>query len=362
MSTWNRLLQFARAHRGEFTLSVYIDAGPAAPAKRRSWMLQLRQQLEETQRQLAGCCTEEHAVFADCVERMFRALPAGGTMPRDQGMAYFTSASGDELTLAMPPGIETSVHWGLGPRVVPFLRFAAPEDALVVQVDRQAASITRLSDGHFGESTMLTAETVDELGPVMGAPPRQGFHSGTRGRAGADEIQRQRREATERLHAQVAKRVTALAPQDVPVVLGGAPNSATRVQELLPDALQPRTVLAPELRMGSAAQGLEAIREALHRWQAARLEQHVTELRDLAHAGGKATLGIEEARKAAEHGALAELIFSDAAWRRQPQEIEALVQLALAEGAEVAVAELASADPAEDSRMDGIVAGLRFRL
>jgi len=70
---------------------------------------------------------------------------------------------------------------------------------------------------------------------------------------------------------------------------------------------------------------------------------------------------IRPARAAADLGALAELIFSERAWRQHPDEIESLVQRALFEGAEVALAP-ALPDLPLDGDADGVIAALRFPL
>lgn len=64
---------------------------------------------------------------------------------------------------------------------------------------------------------------------------------------------------------------------------------------------------------------------------------------------------------AADLGALAELIFSEKAWKQHPDEIEDLVRRALFEGADVALAP-SLAGVAFDSEADGVIAGLRFPI
>jgi hypothetical protein len=361
MSNWNDLLSFARAHSGELTLSVYVAAAPAAPSERQSWMVVLRQHLNTLRDQLGDAPVAEADAFGECVERLFDQLPVQRTMPRDQSWAYFRAAGGDELILAIPPGVETSVHWGIGARVVPFLKVAEPEEALVVQMDRQLARITHLIDGTFEQPTLLEAEKFDEVGSFMGAAPRQGFHGGTRGRAGADEAQRARREATEKLRHATVKKVAAMAGTTMPLLLGGMPESAIQFLEALPAALADRAIVVPDLRMGEADHAMEPLRAAMHNLRARRQQERIAELREAAYDTGKAALGFETAKYAAERGAIAELIFSEAAWRKHPDGIETLVRDALAEGARVEWAEPA-AERELDGKINGVVALLRFPL
>lgn len=359
MSAWNDLLRFTRAHQGEFTLSVYIAASPADPTERQSWLVLLRQQLDRIRDELSQHPAEEQAVFGQCVGRLFQQLPAQGAMPRDKGWGFFCAAGGDELLLALPPGIETSVFWGLGARVVPFLRAAEPEEALVVQVDRQAARLSLYRDGTFEAPVLLEAEDFDEVGPIMSKSPKAGYHSGTRGRAGADEAQRQRREATERLHANTLRKLSAMAGPGMPILIGGAPESATHLVEALPLALQDRGIVATELRMGPPDQSLEAVRSALHQLRARQQAERIEALRDAAYANGRAALGYYGILQAAEVGAIAELIFSENAWRQHPAQIERLVHLALADGAQVEWAEPGAMQEL-DGEVDGLIAALRF--
>lgn len=361
MSNWNDLLSFTRAHSGELTLSVYLAAAPSAPSERQSWMVVLRQQLNTLRDQLSDAPVAEADAFAECVERLFVQLPAQGTLPRDHSWAFFRAASGDELMLAIPPGVETSVHWGLGARVVPFLKVAEPEEALIAQVDRQLARITHFINGTFEPPIVLEAEKFDEVGSFMGAAPRQGFHGGTRGRAGADESQRARREASEKLRNATVKKVMAMAGNTMPILVGGMPESAVQLLEALPPALAERAIVVPDLRMGEANHLMDPMRAAMHTLRARRQQERIAQLREAAYDTGKAALGFETAKYAAERGAIAELIFSESAWRKHPDGIESLVRDALAEGAQVEWAEPA-AERELDGKINGVAALLRFPL
>jgi len=359
MSAWNDLLQFSRAHQGELTLSVYVAHAPADPNERRSWLVILRQQLAALRDSLAAHPADERDALDVCLERLFERLPTQGSMPRDTSWAYFVAAGGAELLLTLPPGAETGAHWGEGAYIVPFLRVAEPEGALVVQVDRQGARVSRLTAEECVRTLDLTTEPVDELGPFMSAAPEPGFHAGTRGRTGADDAQRVRREATERLHSTLVRRLPALAEPGTPILIGGAPDAAAIVFEALPRPIRDQAVLVPELRMGPPDASLATLRDAVHTLRAKRQLARVEALREVAHANGRAAIGFEVTQRAADLHAIAELIFSDAAWHQHPEEIEALVQRALADGAHVEFAEPAVLAGANG---EGVIAGLRFPL
>jgi hypothetical protein len=359
MPAWNQLLQFSRAHRGELTLSVYVAHAPADPNERRSWLVILRQQIAELRDTLANRSADEREAFERSIAQLFEHLPTRGSMPRNASWACFCAAGGAELHLTLPPGVETSVHWSEGPYVVPFLRVAEPEGALVVQVDRQGARVSRLTAEECVTTLDLTTEPIDEVGPFMSAPSRQGFHAGTRGRTGTDEAQRIRREATERLLATLVRRLPSLAEAGTPILIGGATDAAQQVVEALPLPLRDHAVLVPELRMGPADASLSILRDALRAHRAKRQLARVQALREVAHANGRAAEGFEVTQRAADLHAIAELIFSDAAWHLHPEEVEALVQRALDDGAHV---EFAEPTVLAGTNSEGVIAGLRFPL
>jgi stalled ribosome rescue protein Dom34 len=113
--------------------------------------------------------------------------------------------------------------------------------------------------------------------------------------------------------------------------------------------------------MGEPDHAMEPMRTAMHNLRARRQQERIAQLREAAYDTGKAALGFETARYAAERGAIAELIFSESAWRKHPDGIESLVRDALAEGAQVEWAEPA-AERELDGKINGVVALLRFPL
>lgn len=359
MSAWPRLSEFLAAHGDALTLSVYLEPAPADPAGSRAVALRLRDALDALRAQVADGTAEERQRLEDSIEAFVDAVPSAEHRSRRQGWAFFRTVNGAQLIIETPATVETSAAWDVGPRVVPFLRAAEPDSALVVQIDREHARIGMLHDGSVDVIVDIDADPVSDVGPHMGAGPAPGFHSGTHGRTGADEAQRQRREATERLLATSVRRVATLAEDALPVVVGGAATMSKRLVGALPKALADRTALAATLRMGDADKALPEIVESLQSLRRREQAAHIAELKDAAAAHGRAALGMAKAQRAAEVGAIAELIFTDAAWRAHPAEIEALVHRAISGGASVA---WTSASDADTDQLDGVVAGLRFTL
>ncbi|WKW11645.1 hypothetical protein Strain138_000902 [Pseudogemmatithrix spongiicola] len=359
MSAWPSLAQFLAANRHAPTLSVYLEAAPADPAEGRAVALRLREAIERLREPSTERPVAEREALEGCLAELIEAMPSAEHRSRRQGWAFFRTAAGAQLVIETPPRVETSAAWDIGPRVVPFLRAAEPESALLVQIDRARARLGLYHDGVVDAIVELEADRVSDVGPHMSAGPAPGFHRGTHGRAGADEAERQRRDASERLLVTTVRRVTALAEDALPVVVGGAVETVKRFVAALPRALADRTAVVATLRMGPADAAIPEIGEALRAMRQREQAAHLADLRDAAAARGRAALGFERAQRAAEVGAIAELIFSDTAWRAHPAEIEALVHRALTSGASV---EWTPLDDGDAPQADGVVAGLRFSL
>ena len=356
------LLTFIRAHRDELTLSVYIEAAPRDPAARRNWRVRLRQGLNEVRGTLTAALGDEQDAFERCAAEVMGRLPNGDTAPATHGWACFATASGEVFATTLPDSTETNVSWGLGARVVPYLRHMTEGRALVVRIDREHARIQRWHNEELDTLALFETEPPHDVGTHMGDAPRQGFHSGTRGRTGTDEEQRQKIDATERLLADVRARVVTLVEAHEPVLIGGAAAASAHLFDLLPDVIATRSVVVPALTMPlSDAAALPIIHDALIALDATMRMRRVTELRELAHARGRAAVGYAPASAAADLGAIAELIFSERAWQQHPDEIEDLVQRALFEGASVVLAPSFPNTP-YDGDTEGIIAGLRFPL
>lgn len=358
----NDLLTFLRSHRDELTLSVYIEAAPTDPAARRNWRVRLRQGLADVRTTLEQAPADEQDAFERCAAEVLARLPNGDTPPSTHGWVCFATAGGDAFATNLPEVTETNVSWGLGARVVPYLRHMTEGRALIVRVDKQHARIQRWHDGALETIDTLEADRPHDVGTHMGDAPGRGFHSGTRGRTGADEEQRQKLEATERLMTEARARIMALIEPHEPLLIGGAPDASARLRGALPDILSSRAMLVPALAMHLGdGPALPVIHGALVALDTMVSTRRVTELREMAHTRGRAAVGYEPTKAAAELGAIAELIFSETAWRQHPDEIEDLVQRALLEGASVVLAP-SLPDAPLDGEAEGIIAGLRFPL
>lgn len=340
MSAWPELVRFIRQHRLEPTLSVYVEALPADPAGDRAAALRLRDALARLASEMEGAPPFEKSDFDGCTEDLIETLPSEDHRSRSAGWGYFRAAGGDRLIISVPAGIETSASWGTGPRVVPFLRVSKPQSALVLQVDRAHARFSLMHDGVIEEIVSLEADPIGDADSQ-------------------DDAQRQRREGSDRLHALVLKRAVALSEDHLPVLVGGPAEAVARVMASLSSSVGARSTRVAELRMENPDTRLDAIQAALKTLREAQQRHHIDELREDAHDHGRATMGFDQALRAAERGAIAELIFGDSAWRARPEAMELLVHRAVDAGATVQWASDVVLN-GDGRGLDGVIAGLRF--
>lgn len=357
------VLRFVKVHRGERTLSVYIDGTAADPAERRHWRVELRQGIAREREALTRATRDERAAFENCVAAVEARLPEGDEMPGAPALAFLRSASGDLLTETLSARVDSSVTWRDGPRVLPYLAaHAGSPPALVVMIDRHGASISRLINGTLGAVESFESSATKDVGPHMGDSPRVGFHGGTRGETQTDAMQRQQRELRDRLVAETVRRLTAIANGGSFVVLGGASEATAHFLSALAPALAARTALVDDLTLQTPAAAIPGMaRDTLIPLIAAWQQRHVEELQRRAHANGHAAFGLEAMTAAAELGAIEELILSETLCRERAAEVEPMVQQALLEGASVELAVPAAAT-ALDAECGGAVAKLRFTL
>ena len=356
------LVRFVRDHRDLPTLSVYVEASPADPATRHAWQVKLRKGITDIRHTLAQAARPERDAFERCATAVLDRLPQEDAPPSTMGWVCFATAKGETVAREIPDIRETSAHWGLGPQIVPYLLVATDTHALIVQADRGHARIGRWEGEHLVALEQFESEPVHGIGPTMGRPAKAGFHSGTRGATGADEEQRIKQDATERMLAQVRHRIPVLAQPHEPILIGGTTDAVTALMDGLPAPVKERTLVVPTLSLATHGGDLASvIHTTLHADAARWRQQRVASLRGAARANGKAVEGLQRAQTAAEMGALAELIFSESAWRQAPEVIEQLVHRAMLEGAMVA------ADPSGDGAVldgipDGVLAGVRFPI
>lgn len=346
------LIRFVIDHRNDLTLSIYVEA--TDPAARRSWPALLRRQLSEARAHLDSASKEERDDFDQCAKHLGERLPTAQSLPADSAWAGFCVAD-DILVLTIPTGVTTSARWGVGPDIVPYLRVKDEEAALVVRLDRRRALVSRLDRG----APKLIAEYTAEAGGRERRAQENGRRP--RGRPQQNSAERprmprpRRQDAVEQMQEALARDLPSLAERELPIVVGTAPRLEALFALRLPQPLTRRVAFSPCLRNADSTSARCAIRHEMHSLLGRRQLQRVASLLDDARQSSRVAVGFETVASAAAHGAIAELIVSDHAWRQRPLEIERIVRRAVADRASVSWA-----DPLEAG--GGVIARLHFSV
>lgn len=361
MMTYSQLAALHRALSSRRVLSVYLDGSASDPAKQRSWRVQLDQQLVDASRRLEAGSPAERSELAQAVRLLDGAvanLTAGIGAP---GWAAFITADRIHDAQALPAPVPTRAVWGKGASVAPYLRALREERAVVVIVsDARHADIHHLHPGRPPVVEVIRAHHVVDQPEHMGSPPRQGFHTGTRGSAGRDAAQRSLLQGRQRMILEVADRVHALAGTDGWIIVGGIKRVAVRLVRLLEPLAPDRVTHVESLDVHAS----EATIARLARSCAAELrdrldERRIVELADLAGAHGLGAVGLEETRQALEQSSVRDLYLTPRFLRDHASDAEEAVRAALDQDAVVEEVAGRAADRLDG--LGGIMTGLRFR-
>jgi hypothetical protein len=250
--------------------------------------------------------------------------------------------------------------WSTGACVAPYIR-ALKENRpiLVAVVDSTKARISR-----YVEGAVQPVETVERKATVdqpyhMSSPPRTGFHSGTRGRAGTDAAQKEDQNATDRMLAETAFRIGALATDGAWIVIGGIPVVATAaLAQLAPDAAA-RATRAEHLDVHATdAQVAECARESASRLRDAEDLRRIDEAISAASSGGAGAIGIVETQRALELAQVRELFITQKFLENQAADADAAVRRAMDEGA--IVEHVSGEAAARVDALGGMAARLRY--
>jgi len=355
----SEIVEIERVLRGSLALSVYLDDAPSDPAQRAVWRTRLDQALERARDDVpAG---SDRQAF-DLAAGLLREELASVTSARGAAgwMAYVTPDA-VRLRASLPVPAALLVRWGDGALVAPALRALKESRAAIVAiVDSRSARILRYRDGEIREIESLKAYTPISAASHMGAPPRQGFHPGTRGEAGRDAAERELRAGRAQMMRELAGRMLDAAGADGWLLFGGAPAAAREAFNTMPKSAAPRSLLMPDvpLHLGDAHIARSAARGASILRRREDLAA-VHTLFERSGAGGRAATGYDAVRNALAAGAAQRLLITTRSVERAPEEAETLVRAAFAAGTEI---EIVSGEAAEllDGRAEGAGALLRF--
>lgn len=361
MLTYTQLAALQRALSNKRVLSVYLDGSASDFALQRSWRVQLDHSLVDLRRWLEDASHAEREEFERCVKRLDAAIAGFSAGVGSPGWVAFITADTIQEARHLPVAAPTMAVWSTGPSIAPYMRALKEQrPVVVVLADARKASIYRY---HLGKPDYVDAvrayHSIDQP-EHMGAPPRSGFHTGTRGSTGHDAAQRSLLRGRERMIAEAAERVQELAGADGWILVGGIKRVAARLAQVL-EPLAPNRVTqlrsvdvhASEADIARIARsGASELRDTVD-------ARRIAEILDLAGANGLGAVGPAEARQALEHSCVRDLYVTHRFIEDHASEAEQAVRAALAQDA--AIEEVSG--PAADilNRFGGMAAGLRFR-
>ena len=204
MLTYSDLVNLERDLRRKTVLSVYVNGEEQDLAKRRRWRIELRNSLNDIQRWLDGAPHSDREAFAACRRKLLERFGIMRGAIRSPGWAGFYTSDGERYAGPVPAPVPTMAVWSTGACLTPYVRaLKEAHPVLVVVADSMKAKIYRYAERQVELVDTVRARATVDHPDHMSAPPRPGFHSGTRGTAGADEAQRELREATARMLSDV---------------------------------------------------------------------------------------------------------------------------------------------------------------
>lgn len=360
MLTFGNLVDLERALRDKTVLSVYVNGDNSDPATRDRWRADLRHSFDDIESWLRESSHTERESFAACREAALKEL--AGFLPNlgERGWTGFFTTEGPYHLGAVPVPVPTMAAWSTGACVAPYIR-ALKENrpVLVAVVDSTQARIFR-----YVEGSVQLLETVERKATVdqpyhMGRPPRLGFSSGTRGRAGTDAAQKEEQNATDRMLADAAARIGALTTDGAWIVLGGIPVIATAaLAQLGPDAAA-RAMRAEHLDVHATdAQVAACARESASKLRDADDLRRIEEAVSAAQSGGAGVIGIVDTERALDLAQVRELFITQKLLENHAAEADAAVRRAMDEGA---VVEHVSGEAAvRVDALGGMAARLRY--
>ncbi|MGQ0538710.1 MAG: baeRF10 domain-containing protein [Gemmatimonadaceae bacterium] len=362
MLTYNDLVDLGHALGGQAVLSAYVNGEEKDPAKRRRWRIELRNSLDDIESWLAGSSHSDREAFATCRRLLLERLGAIRGMIRSPGWAGFFTTDGEHHAGPVPAAVPTMAVWSTGPCLTPYVRALKEErPVFVVVADSRKARLFRYVEHKADLIDTLRAKATVERPSHMSAPPKPGFHSGTRGATGADAAQRELREGTMHMLGEVVERTTKLATDSAWVVIGGIPSVATALLARLPADIAPRAQQAPRLDVhATKADVAKVARESASALRDAVDLERIDEALASAASDRLGVRGSLETQRALEQGRVRDLYFTAAFLENNAADAEAAVRMAL--GTHAQVEQVSGVAAARLDEVGGIAARLRYAL
>jgi hypothetical protein len=346
--------------RDRTVLSVYINGESHDPAKRHQWRLDLRHALDGIQASVAYSPHAEREDFARCRATLEQWLETAEGAVGAPGWAGFVTVDGAHAGGPLPVEVPTLATWSKGAAIAPYLRVLKESlPVFVAVVDARKASLFKYAGGRVTALGALRAHTAVEPPLHMGKPPRQGFHSGTRGRTGKDAAQREGRDGTAHLLADLRDELVRRVRGGGWIVIGGIPEVAAAALRLLPADVEGRAARADALDVHAThAQVAECARTNASALRAAFDLGQVNQAMADADRFARGEVGPDAVKKALQAGNVETLYLTSTYVAAHTRDAEELVRLAFESSASVDHVSGAAADRLET--VGGVAARLRY--
>ena len=361
MLTHSGLAALHRILANKRVLSVYVDGSATDPAIQRSWRVQLDNSLADLRRWLKDSPREEREEFERCVLRLDSAIaPFTGSVGAP-GWAAFITADQVNVAEQLPAPAPTLAVWSNGPCIAPYVRaLKESRPAIIARADARRVSIFRYRLGAVDRLETVRAHQLIDHPEHMGTPAQAGFHTGTRGTAGHDAVQRTLLRGRDRMISDAVERIHALAGDDGWILVGGinrvAARLATPLEVLAPDRVArigKLDVHSSESDIARAARAeVSALRNAVD-------DRQLAEIVEQAGAHGLGAVGPDDARQALEQSSVRALYVTQRYVEQHAADAEWAIREALDQDA--AIEEVSGAAAERLDQHGGIAAGLRFR-
>lgn len=360
MLTRDGLAQLSDSLRDRRVLSIYLDGRVTDPATRLTWRTVLAHSLTALR---AASSEQPHSERSE-LDRSIALLeeqltPIEGALSAP-GFVAFVTSDGVALADALPVAMPNVARWQLGPWISPYLRAQKELRPLILAVlDARMARSYRYALGVLSPLEHFHAHVTVDQPSHMGGPPRSSFHTGTRGAAATDAVDRARQHGTQRMLHELIEHLTTVAASDEWIVVGGMPARAGLVLTMLPAHLRARAVVASGLTPATPASALRRVAREQARRLRQRLDRDIVETTiTQADEHGLGTVGEEATRGLLALGGVHTLLLSTHFINDRPDAAEELARAALAGGTGIEIVTPPAADRLD--RVGGVAAQLRF--
>jgi len=360
MISYAELIQLERRLRDAPVLSVFLEEMPEDPAMRHGWHVQITDAIREVRDTHALAGPVERGRLEQAIDRFERHLAALGSV-RSHGWVGYFGPDRTHLAEALPVAVSTVLSWGRGAWVAPLLRaLKESRPAIVGIVDSRAARLYRYREGVAVHVDTLRAPLHTEAVSHMGSSAAAGFHGGTRGRSGKDQLDRERLAARKRMWSTLSERMIKLAGADGWLLIGGAPIAAREARSALPPREAARSYLLADLRLGASLS--EIAHSAASGASFLRRQEDLGSVRyvmELAGQHGRGVIGLASTLEALEQHCVARLYMSIGFVDHCASDAERTARAAFDQGAPVEVVAGAGGSLL-DARAGGIAGALHY--